>query len=230
MKQLLIPAIALTMFAGSAYAAISAAERLTQATGVLVDMTKASDKGIPQDLLEKAQCIVVIPELKKGGFIVGAKYGKGFISCRHASGRGWTAPGAMRVEGGSFGLQIGGAEADVVLLVMNSEGARKLIESKFTLGADATVAAGPVGRDSSADTDAKLTAGILSYSRARGAFAGLALQGGTLREDLDDNAELYGSKLTNKQVLNGTAPPAAAASFMAELNMLRTSANSLLRP
>jgi lipid-binding SYLF domain-containing protein len=220
MKQLLIPAIALTMFAGSAYAAISAAERLTQATGVLVDMTKASDKGIPQDLLEKAQCIVVIPELKKGGFIVGAKYGKGFISCRHASGRGWTAPGAMRVEGGSFGLQIGGAEADVVLLVMNSEGARKLIESKFTLGADATVAAGPVGRDSSADTDAKLTAGILSYSRARGAFAGLALQGGTLREDLDDNAELYGSKLTNKQVLNGTAPPAAAASFMAELNML----------
>jgi len=220
MKQLLIPAIALTVFAGSAYAAISAAERLTQATGVLVDMTKASDKGIPQDLLEKAQCIVVIPELKKGGFIVGAKYGKGFISCRHASGRGWTAPGAMRVEGGSFGLQIGGAEADVVLLVMNSEGARKLIESKFTLGADATVAAGPVGRDSSADTDAKLTAGILSYSRARGAFAGLALQGGTLREDLDDNAELYGSKLTNKQVLNGTAPPAAAASFMAELNML----------
>jgi len=220
MKQLLIPAIALTMFAGSAYAAISAAERLTQATGVLVDMTKASDKGIPQDLLEKAQCIVVIPELKKGGFIVGAKYGKGFISCRHASGKGWTAPGAMRVEGGSFGLQIGGAEADVVLLVMNSEGARKLIESKFTLGADATVAAGPVGRDSSADTDAKLTAGILSYSRARGAFAGLALQGGTLREDLDDNAELYGSKLTNKQVLNGTAPPAAAASFMAELNML----------
>jgi lipid-binding SYLF domain-containing protein len=220
MKQLLIPAIALTMFAGSAYAANSAAERLTQATDVLVDMTKASDKGIPQDLLEKAQCIVVIPELKKGGFIVGAKYGKGFISCRHASGRGWTAPGAMRVEGGSFGLQIGGAEADVVLLVMNNEGAKKLLESKFTLGADATVAAGPVGRDSSADTDAKLTAGILSYSRARGAFAGLALQGGTLREDLDDNAELYGSKLTNKQVLAGATPPAAAASFMAELNML----------
>jgi lipid-binding SYLF domain-containing protein len=220
MKQLLIPAIALTMFAGSAYAANSAAERLTQATDVLVDMTKASDKGIPQDLLEKAQCIVVIPELKKGGFIVGAKYGKGFISCRHASGMGWTAPGAMRVEGGSFGLQIGGAEADVVLLVMNSEGAKKLLESKFTLGADATVAAGPVGRDSSADTDAKLTAGILSYSRARGAFAGLALQGGTLREDLDDNAELYGSKLTNKQVLAGATPPAAAASFMAELNML----------
>ena len=119
----------------------------------------------------------------------------------------------MRVEGGSFGLQIGGAEADVVLLVMNSEGARKLIESKFTLGADATVAAGPVGRDSSADTDAKLTAGILSYSRARGAFAGLALQGGTLREDLDDNAELYGSKLTNKQVLSGTASASRGGEF-----------------
>jgi lipid-binding SYLF domain-containing protein len=220
MKRLLIPAIALTMFASSAFAAISAAERLTQATGVLVDMTKASDKGIPEDLLERAQCIVVIPELKKGGFIVGAKYGKGFISCRHANGKGWTAPGSMRVEGGSFGFQIGGAEADVVLLVMNEEGARKLLESKFTVGADATVAAGPVGRDSSADTDAKLTAGILSYSRARGAFAGLALQGGTLREDLDDNAELYGSKLTNKQVLNSAAPPAAAAGFMAELNKL----------
>lgn len=220
MKQLLIPAIALTLFAGSAYAAISPAERLTQATDVLVDMTKASDKGIPEDLIAKAQCIVVIPELKKGGFIVGAKYGKGFISCRHANGRGWTAPGAMRVEGGSFGLQIGGAEADVVLLVMNNEGAKKLLESKFTLGGDATVAAGPVGRDSSADTDAKLTAGILSYSRARGAFAGLALQGGTLREDLDDNAALYGSKLTNKQVLTGATPPAAAAGFMAELNKL----------
>jgi SH3 domain-containing YSC84-like protein 1 len=220
MKRLLIPAIALTMLAGSANAAISAAERLTQATDVLVDMTKASDKGIPEDLIAKAQCVVVIPELKKGGFIVGAKYGKGFISCRHANGRGWTAPGAMRVEGGSFGLQIGGAEADVVLLVMNNEGAKKLLESKFTLGGDATVAAGPVGRDSSADTDAKLTAGILSYSRARGAFAGLALQGGTLREDLDDNAELYGSKLTNKQVLTGATPPAAAASFMAELNKL----------
>lgn len=220
MKQLLIPAIALTMFAGSACAAISVAERLTQATGVLVEMTKASDKGIPEDLIEKAQCIVVIPEMKKGGFIVGAKYGKGFISCRHADGKGWTGPGAMRVEGGSFGFQIGGAESDVVLLVMNEEGARKLLESKFTVGADATVAAGPVGRDSSADTDAKLTAGILSYSRARGAFAGLALQGGTLREDLDDNAELYGSKLTNKQVLTGTNPPAAAAGFMEELNKL----------
>jgi SH3 domain-containing YSC84-like protein 1 len=220
MKKLLIPAIGLTLFAGSAYAALSAADRLNQATDVLVSMTKASDKGIPQDLLEKAQCIVVIPELKKAGFIVGAKYGKGFIACRHASGRGWSAPGSIRVEGGSFGLQIGGAESDVILLVMNAEGARKLLESNFTLGGDATVAAGPVGRDSSADTDAKLTAGILSYSRARGAFAGLALQGGTLREDLDDNAELYGSKLTNKQVLSGTKPPAAAASFMSELNML----------
>jgi lipid-binding SYLF domain-containing protein len=163
---------------------------------------------------------VVIPELKKGGFIVGAKYGKGFLACRHTSGRGWTAPASIRVEGGSVGLQIGGSEADVVLLVMNQEGAKKLVESKFTLGADANVSAGPVGRDSSANTDAKLTAGILSYSRSRGAFAGLALEGGTLREDLDDNAELYGSKLSNKEVLDGAKPPAAAASFMTELNHL----------
>jgi lipid-binding SYLF domain-containing protein len=183
-------------------------------------MTKTSDKGIPEDLLEKAQCIVVIPELKKGGFILGGKYGKGFIDCRHANGKGWTPPAAIRVEGGSFGLQIGGAEADVVLLVMNEEGAKKLLESKFTLGGDVAVAAGPVGRDSSANTDAKMTAGILSYSRARGAFAGLALEGGTLREDLDDNAELYGSKLTNKEVLAGSTVPAAANQFLAELNKI----------
>jgi len=220
MKTLMIPALALGLFTVSAYAAKDAADRLKQATDVLVDMTKASDKGIPEDLLDKAQCIVVIPELKKGGFIVGGKYGKGFIDCRRANGRGWTPPGSIRVEGGSFGLQIGGAEADVVLLVMNQEGAKKLLESKFTLGGDATVAAGPVGRDSSANTDAKLTAGILSYSRARGAFAGLALEGGTLREDLDDNAELYGSKLTNKQVLEGTTVPAAAQSFVHELSRL----------
>lgn len=195
------------------------AKRLADANDVLKDMTKISDKGIPEDLIEKAQCVVVIPGLKKGGFIVGAKYGKGYISCRRPSGKGWTSPGAIRIEGGSFGFQAGGTEVDVILLVMNKEGAKKLLESKFTLGGDATVSAGPLGRSSSAQTDAKLTAGILSYSRSRGIFAGIALDAGTLREDLDENQILYGSKLSNKEILTGDQKvPAGARPMLATLN------------
>jgi lipid-binding SYLF domain-containing protein len=169
--------------------------------------------------MNKAQCIIIVPDLKKGAFIIGGKYGKGFVSCRNKSGVGWTAPGSIRVEGGSFGLQIGGAEADIFMLIMNEKGMNRLLSSKFTLGGDATVAAGPVGRSSQAETDAAMTAEILTWSRSRGLFGGIALTGGTLREDSDWNNELYGRKTTNREILTGQIPPPAAAkNFMEELN------------
>jgi lipid-binding SYLF domain-containing protein len=202
----------LCMFAGMAFGADTAVERLETATNVLSEVLSAPDKGIPQDLIEKAHCVVVVPGLKKGAFIVGGKYGKGFITCRKGSGVGWGPPAAIRVEGGSFGFQIGGSETDAVMLVMNERGAEKLMSSKFTLGADASVAAGPVGRTSAAQTDAKMQAEILTYSRSRGVFAGVALDGATLRPDDETNKELYGSdKLSTKEITMGTAkaPPAA---------------------
>jgi lipid-binding SYLF domain-containing protein len=194
------------------HAAGDAAKRLDDSADMLTEVMSAPDKGIPQDLLGKAQCVVLVPGLKKGAFIVGAKYGKGFMLCRKASGVGWSAPAAIRVEGGSFGFQIGGSETDVVMLVNSEPGVKKLLASKFTLGADASVAAGPVGRTSSAETDAQLHAEILTYSRARGVFAGISLQGATLRPDDDWNSELYASPLTNRQIVLGDtpAPPAAA--------------------
>jgi len=206
--------------AGIALQAETAKERLATAATVMTEIMAAPDKGIPQDLLESAQCVVVVPGLKKGAFIVGGKYGKGFMSCRHGSGVGWSAPAAMRVEGGSVGFQIGGSETDAVVLVMNKRGATKLMESKFTLGADASVAAGPVGRTSEAKTDAKMQAEILTYSRSRGAFAGVALDGATLRPDGEGNKELYGSdKLTSQQIVMGkTKMPAAGRPLIAQLN------------
>src|SRR5580700_3672676 len=196
-----------------------APERLDAAADMMTEIMSAPDKGIPQDLLEKAQCIVVVPGLKKGAFIIGAKYGKGFMLCRKSSGVGWSAPAAIRVEGGSFGFQIGGSETDVVMLVNSEPSVKKLLESKFTLGGDASVAAGPVGRTSSAETDAQLHAEILTWSRSRGAFAGVSLQGATLRPDDDWNKELYSSALTNKEIVMGNTPaPPAAAKLLAVLN------------
>jgi lipid-binding SYLF domain-containing protein len=188
----------------------TAAERLSDATNVFAEVMATPDKGIPQDLLEKAHCIVIVPGLKQAAFVVGGKFGKGYAVCRQKGG-GWGSPAAVRVEGGSVGFQIGGSSTDVVMLVMNERGLRRLLEDKFTLGGEATVAAGPVGRTTSANTDAQLTAEILSWSRAKGLFAGIALQGATLRPDEDTNKELYGSKLTNKEILTGNmaAPPAA---------------------
>jgi SH3 domain-containing YSC84-like protein 1 len=203
--------------AGMLYAGNAAADRLKEATVVLNEVMRAPDKGIPQDLLESAECIVIVPGLKKAAFVVGGKYGKGFISCRRARG-GWSAPGAVRVEGGSVGFQIGGSETDAIMLVMNKRGAEKLLSSKFTLGADASVAGGPVGRTSSANTDAKMHAQILTYSRTRGVFAGVALDGATLRPDEDTNAELYGSKLSNQTIVMGkTEVPASASGLTAAL-------------
>jgi lipid-binding SYLF domain-containing protein len=167
--------------------------------------------------LEKAQCVVVVPGVKKGAFIIGGKYGKGFMLCRKTSGVGWSAPASIRVEGGSFGFQIGVSDTDVVMLVMNEGGVTKLLSSKFTLGADASVAAGPVGRSSTAETDAQMHAELLTYSRSRGLFAGLSLQGATLRPDDDFNKELYGKAMSNRDIVMGSTPPPASASKLLTL-------------
>ncbi len=197
----------------------SDAERLGRAAEVFQEIMAAPDKGIPQDLLDKSACVVVVPGLKKGAFVFGAKYGRGFFSCRAKGGVGWTGPAAIRVEGGSFGLQIGGSETDVIMLVMNQRGADRLLSSRFTVGGDASAAAGPVGRTATAETDAYMTAEILTWSRARGLFAGISLSGATLRQDLDTNQALYGRTLQNKEIIqNGVAPPAAAKEFLATLN------------
>jgi len=193
-------------------------KRLEEAAAVFSEIMATPDKGIPQDMLEKAHCIVIVPGLKKGAFIVGGKYGKGYLSCRNKSGAGWSAPGTVRVEGGSVGFQIGGSETDLVLLVMNERGADRLLSSKFTLGGEGEVAAGPVGRSATAQTDAYMRAEILSWSRSRGVFAGLALQGATLRQDLDDNAALYGKKLENREiVMQGVRPPESASKLLSLL-------------
>lgn len=199
----------------------TSAERLEESVTVLKEIMNAPDQGIPRDLLEKANCVVVVPGVKKAAFIVGGKYGKGFILCRNENNRGWGSPAAIRMEGGSFGFQIGGSETDVVMLVMDKSGKNSLLRSKFTLGGDISVAGGPVGRTSSAETDAQMRAKILSYSRARGVFAGIALNGATLREDSDDNKELYGRPLTNREIINGhVSAPASAAELISTLDKL----------
>src|SRR5437868_2743039 len=201
----------------------SVATRLKTSSETLTEIMTAPDSGIPQELMEKSQCIVIVPGLKKAAFIVGGKYGRGFISCRSNGGAGWSSPAAVKVEGGSFGFQIGGSETDVVMLVMNKRGAEKLLSSKFTLGADASVAAGPVGRTAAADTDLKLHAEILTYSRARGVFAGVALDGATLRPDNETNTEMYGGRRTNKQILRGGAKATEAGiQLAANLNRYST--------
>lgn len=213
----LITAMALT--AGFLCAENDAPKRIAAAASAFQEVMGIPDKSIPQDLLNRAQCIIIVPDLKKGAFIFGAKYGKGFFACRKKDGVGWTAPGSIRVEGGSFGLQIGGTETDVFMLVMNQKGMDRLLSTKFTLGGDATAAAGPVGRSTQAETDAALTAEILTWSRAKGLFAGISLSGATLREDEDWNTELYGKSIKNREIITGnTAPPAAAAPLMEQLN------------
>ena len=184
-------------------------DRLTESATVLSEIMNTPDKGIPEDMLEKAHCAVIVPGLKKGAFIVGGQYGKGFLTCRKNGT--WSAPAAIRMEGGSVGFQIGGSETDVVMLVMNERGAERLMQSQFTLGGEGSVAAGPVGRTATAQTDAKFTAEILGWSRSRGAFAGIALKGATLRADMDDNESLYGRKLDTKDIVTGDMeiPPSA---------------------
>jgi lipid-binding SYLF domain-containing protein len=194
-------------------------KRLHDATIVFGQIMDAPDKGLPQELLEKAHCIVIVPDLKTAAFGVGGKYGKGYLSCRNAGGAGWSAPGTVRIEGGSVGFEIGASSTDLIMLVMSTRGMDKLLASKFTLGAEGSVAAGPVGRTVTAQTDAQMSADILSWSRTQGLFAGLALEGATLREDMTDNVDLYGRKLENRTIVTkGIAVPKAAQPLVALLN------------
>lgn len=195
------------------------AKRLGEAASVFTEVMAAPDKGIPQDLLDKSHCIVIVPSLKTAAFVVGGKYGKGYLSCRNKGGEGWSAPATVRIEGGSVGFQIGGSTTDLIMLVMSERGANKLLSSKFTLGAEGSVAAGPAGRTATAQTDARMHAEILSWSRPQSLFAGLALEGATLRQDLDDNATHYGKKLENRDtVTSGRSAPKSAARLIALLN------------
>jgi lipid-binding SYLF domain-containing protein len=163
--------------------------------------------------------VVIVPDLKKGGFIVGAQYGKGFAMCRNSNGVGWSAPGSVRIEGGSVGFQIGATETDIFMLVMNKKGMNRLLSTKFTMGGEVAAAAGPVGRTTQAETDAAMTAEILVWARSRGLFAGISLKGSTLREDKTWNRELYGKELSNKDIITkGTAAPQAATELLTELN------------
>jgi lipid-binding SYLF domain-containing protein len=186
--------------------------RLRASADVFREIMATPDKGIPRDLLEKAQCVVIVPGLKKGAFLIGGEYGRGFAVCRH--GEGWTGPAAIKFGGGSFGAQIGAESTDVVMLVMDRKGMEKLAADKFTIGADASAAAGPVGRTASAETDASLHAEILSYSRARGVFAGIALDGTVVSKDGAEDRKLYSRDVSNRGILQGEVPPPAVASVL----------------
>ena len=192
-------------------------KRLREAAAVVNEMMGMPDKGIPQLVLEKAQCLIVVPGLKKAAFGIGGQYGRGFASCRK-SGGGWGSPAAMKIEGGSFGLQLGGQSTDVILVVMDQRGMNRLLSDKFTIGADAAAAAGPVGRNAKADTDIMLHAEMLSYARSRGLFAGLSLEGATMRPDNDENTKIYGRSITNKEIIqDGVPTPEGAKPFVTAL-------------
>jgi len=188
-------------------------DRLNHAGTVLHEVMSAPDKGIPEEVLEHAKCIAVVPHLLKGGFIFGAENGRGVATCRTANG--WSAPSFFTITGGSWGLQIGVEGIDLVMIIQGDKGMAQLIGSKFQIGADASAAAGPVGRHASADTDWKLNTEILTYSRARGAFAGITLDGAAIRRDDDSTEAIYGHDISTRQILNGkVAVPAAASGFL----------------
>lgn len=227
MRGLALAACALIASGAWAADASKADQRLQDSAAVLSEVMSTPDKGIPQDLLAKAQCVIIIPAVKKAAFIVGGEYGRGFAECRNASGTGWGAPAGMKLEGGSVGFQIGGSETDLILLVMNRRGMEKILNDKVTLGADASVAAGPVGRTAQADTDLKMSAEILAWSRAKGVFAGIALNGASLRPDTDRNAELYGRRMSTKEILmSNMAPPPAAHALIADLDRYSMRSNN----
>lgn len=193
-----------------------AAERSDAAAKVLNEITSTPDKGIPNEILGNAKCVIVIPGMKKAGFVVGARYGRGFATCRTQTG--WSAPAPVFLGGGSYGLQIGGEGVDLILVVMNEKGVQHLLSSKFEIGVDASAAAGPVGRSASAGTNWKLDSEMLSYSRAKGLFAGVELNGAKIRQDDDTTKQLYGKVVPFKDILSGSVPtPAAARDFVAEV-------------
>jgi len=190
-----------------------ASDRVQAAADVLNEIQSAPDSGIPQDILSKAECVAVVPSMLNGGFVVGAKYGRGLASCR--TPKGWSAPAFFTIAGGSFGLQIGGQAVDLVMLIMNNDGMQHLLSSKVALGADASVAAGPVGRHAEGNTDWKMRAQVLTYSRARGVFAGVSLNGAVMTQDKDSTREFYGHMVTFPASLKGEVePPAAAYPFL----------------
>jgi lipid-binding SYLF domain-containing protein len=217
MKGLIIAAS--VILSSTAVFADSAQKTMGEAASVFSEIMATPDKGIPQEFLEKAQCVIIVPGLKKAAFVVGGEFGTGFVTCRSHSGKGWGLPAAVRMEGASVGFQIGGSSTDLIMLVMSQRGMNKLLDDKFTLGADASVAAGPVGRTANANTDLTMSAEILAWSRTKGLFAGIALNGGTVRNDLDKNEELYGHKMTNKEVImSDMAVPASAQPLVTALD------------
>ena len=212
MKKLWLLVLIASLSIGTLFAEEKETERLANSAKVFGEIMAAPDKAIPRDLLDKADCVAIIPSMKKGGFIVGGRYGKGMISCRNKTQTAWGAPAMVILEGGSFGLQIGGAAVDVVLLIMNRSGIDSLLSSKVTLGGDASIAGGPVGRATTAETDAAMKAKVLSYSRSQGVFAGLELKGSTLRQDKDADKALYGKEIQAREILTTgkVAVPTAA--------------------
>jgi lipid-binding SYLF domain-containing protein len=227
MKKLLV-GCAISLVAGAAFAEVSKkeAQRLNEAATVLNELRGTPDKGVPESLWLKAECALVIPSVKKGAFLVGGEYGAGVMSCRTSNRNEWTAPIFMQLSKGSIGFQIGGESMDLVLLVMNRRGAEKLLQDKVSLGADASVAAGPAGRAADAATDAQMHAEILSYSRAEGVFAGIDLSGGALKPDKDADERAYGKGVNARDIALGAKPvppPTEAATFM---RALRTEAKA----
>ncbi len=200
-------------------------KRIDAAANTLNEIVAAPDKGIPEEIMESAVCVGVVPSLKKGGFIFGAEYGKGVATCRTASG--WSAPAPFKVVGGSWGLQIGGEEVDLVMLIMNNDGMEKLLSSKFKLGADASVAAGPVGRHAEGETDWKMRAEVLTYSRAHGVFAGLTVNGAVIEQDDDATQAFYGRQASFGDILQGrVAPPTGSEPFLAAVKKFSAKAEA----
>lgn len=211
----LLVSLMISAFAADERLENKATERVRAAATVLNEIQSAPDSGIPEEVLGSAECVAVVPSMLKGGFVVGARYGKGVASCRTPGG--WSSPAFFSIEGGSFGLQIGGQAVDLVMLIMNRRGMNNLLSSKFKLGADASVAAGPVGRHAAADTDWKMRAQVLSYSRARGIFAGLELNGAAIKQDRDSTREFYGHVVPFDATLETAEAPSGAYPFLQTL-------------
>ncbi|HTK95649.1 MAG TPA: lipid-binding SYLF domain-containing protein [Terriglobales bacterium] len=212
--------LALTASFAFADAKTDSTERLQNAGTVLNEIMAAPDKGIPGEVFDGAKCVVVIPHMVKGGFVFGGKHGRGVATCR--TGKGWSAPAFVSIGGGNWGLQIGVQGVDLVMMIMNDKGAQAMLANKFQVGGDASVAAGPVGRHASAGTDWKADTAILSYSRTKGVFAGLTLEGSIVQQDDDSTLAIYGKHIDQKTILDGSVPaPAVAASF---LSSVRTNA------
>lgn len=217
MKNGFLTALLLSLASGPLLADKETDERLANAAKAFEEIMSAPDKGIPGGVLNKAECVVVVPGMKKAGFIVGGSFGRGAISCRDKGRTGWGAPAMVELGGGSVGLQIGAEATDVVMLVMNRTGIDSLLKSKFTLGGEASVAGGPVGRESTAETDAAMKAKILSYSRSRGAFAGVSVKGMTLHQDEDANKAVYGKPMDSVQILGGGVSMPAGGKPLAQV-------------